>query len=132
MAYRHPNKVYVSGDTMWVAGSSSARDWLIDDPMIPFHGVHLSERYSQAMSQMRPGIRYIAGHSLGSAVAARIAEENPHLQARLYAAPRVSWNSNANDRIRSYRHPGDPISIADRGAQQVPYFGLNPHSFGGY
>ena len=91
----------------------------------------MSQRYAEAQNALAPGITTIVGHSLGGAVAARLAEENPSLQARLYGAPRVSWSSNANDRIRSMRHYGDPVSLLDRGAGSSVYGG-NPHSYGGY
>lgn len=104
---------------------------VMDDSLIPFHAVHLSQRYSEAHAELIPGVKYVVGHSLGAAVAARLAEQNPSLQARLYGAPRLSWSANANDRIQSWRHPGDPVSLLDRGATSSLRFG-NPHSYAGH
>lgn len=128
-AYNAPSNVFRMGDTLYISGSHEARDWLVDDPLIPFGKVDWSNRYAQASTALGPGIRHVVGHSLGAAVAARLAEENPSLQARLYGAPRISWTPNP--RIQSYRRFGDPISILDRGATSS-VGGLNPHSYSGY
>jgi len=115
---------------LYISGTHEARD-VVDDTLIPFSAVHLSNRYAQAQAALQPGIRHIVGHSLGASVAAKMAEQNPRLQARLYGAPRVSWSSNANSRIQSYRHRLDPISALDRGASSNVRAG-NPHSYSGY
>ena len=115
---------------MYISGTHEPID-VLDDTLIPFRAVHLSNRYSQAQDALAPGIKTLVGHSLGAAVAARLAEQNPRLQARLYGAPRISWSSNANNRIQSWRHFGDPISLFDRGASSTVRLG-NPHSYDGH
>ena len=121
--------MYRSGDTLYISGTHEARD-VLDDALIPFSAVHLSNRYAQAQAALGPGVTTVCGHSLGAAVAAKLAEQNHYLKARLYGAPRVSWSSNANDRIQSFRHYGDPISLLDRGAAHTVRVG-NPHSYSG-
>lgn len=103
---------------------------VLDDALIPFRSIHLSTRYAEAQAELVPGVRFVVGHSLGAATAARLAEQNPSLQARLYGAPRISWSRNTNNRIQSWRHFGDPISLFDRGARSTIRLG-NPHSYDG-
>jgi len=62
---------YTRGDTMYVAGSHTARDWYDNFTKIPFWGdLRGSHRYKQAdkMLNANPQVRNLAGHSLGGAV----------------------------------------------------------------
>ena len=99
--------------------------------MLPTVGVHHTQRYADAMAAMTPGITHIVGHSLGASAARAIAVDNPRLQARLYAAPSVTWR-NTNPRIQSFRRIGDPISLLDRAAHHSLPSGVNPHAYTGY
>ena len=130
LAYAAPNNTFRQGETLYISGTHELRD-VLDDTLIPFNAVHLSNRYAQAQDALAPGITTIVGHSLGAAVAARLAEQNPRLPARLYGAPRISWSSNANSRIKSVRRYGDPVSLLDRGASSS-VGGFNPHSYDGF
>ena len=130
MAYAASNNVFRQGNTLYISGTHEARD-VLDDALIPLGSVHLSNRYAQAQAALGPGVTTLVGHSLGAAVAAKLAEQNPSLRARLYGAPRLSWWYNNHDRIQSFRHYGDPISMLDRGARSTVRGG-NPHSYSGY
>ena len=47
-AYNSDNKVYVDGDTMFIAGSSNKQDWYGNFTKIPFYGdVRKSQRYAE-------------------------------------------------------------------------------------
>ena len=62
---------YTRGDTMYVAGSHTARDWYDNFTKIPFWGdLRGSHRYKQAdrMLNANPQVHNIVGHSLGGAV----------------------------------------------------------------
>lgn len=112
-----------------MSGTHTLRDvW--DDLKIPFHQVHHAERYHQALAKLSPGIRTVVGHSLGGAVAARLTEDHPNIQARVYGAPLARWTKNP--RVQDYRHDWDPVSMLDRSATTTPAKGWNPHSYGGY
>ena len=68
-AYADPHKVYMTGDSMYVAGTSSLGD-VIDDIGIPLGLTRGTQRYIdaervlQSNAKIRPGV----GHSLGGAV----------------------------------------------------------------
>ena len=102
---------------------------VVDDMMLPTIGVHHTQRYADAMAAMTPGITHVVGHSLGASVARAIAVDNPHLQARLYGSPSITWR-NSDPRIQSFRRIGDPISVLDRAAHHHRP-ALNPHSYAG-
>lgn len=129
-AYDDPQGVAVHGGTLYISGTHTARD-VFDDIKIPFHQVHRSERYAQAVARMGPGIHTVVGHSLGGAVAARLVEDYPHLKARTYGAPLLHTRFAHHPRIQSFRKYGDPVSFFDRSATMVAPTG-NPHAYGGY
>ena len=68
-AYGDPNKVYMTGDSMYVAGTSSFGD-VLDDLGLPFGLTRGTQRYIDAerVLQSNPKIRRVVGHSLGGAV----------------------------------------------------------------
>jgi hypothetical protein len=113
---------------MYISGTKSLDD-VSSWPAIPFGQIKTSTRYSNAQSSMSPNIHTVVGHSLGSSVAAELADHTS-LRARLYNAPRVSW-SGGGRRIRSYAHFFDPVSAMDLGAHYNFRAG-NPHSYRGY
>ena len=75
-------------------------------------------------------MRFLAGHSLGGAVAAALTERFPELEARVYCAPLL--RSSDSVRVHSFRHQYDPISMLDRGAVVNRAPGWNAHSYKGY
>ena len=125
-AYQLPNKVYVDNNTnnMYIAGTSNLQDaW--DDLKMPFHLTSHSQRYAQAEQALKenPDVNEVIGHSLGAATALELNKNNNYkFKTRTYGSPTFS-----NEEGERYRHPGDFISIFDRGAKMVPIFDwLNP------
>jgi pimeloyl-ACP methyl ester carboxylesterase len=132
MAYADPDGVVVIGDTMYISGTGGGGHWLrdaIDDVKIPFHMVHHSARYVEAMTKLNHKVKHLVGHSLGGAVASRLTEDFNHLDARVYGAPLMRVHENP--RVKSFRHYGDPVSMFDRSSEMYTP-GLNPHSYDGY
>ena len=71
-AYNDPQSVVHHGDILYIAGTHSLRD-VADDLLIPLHLVRNSQRYQQALAALHRAngrVKYLAGHSLGGAVAA--------------------------------------------------------------
>ena len=136
-AYELPNKVYVDNNTnkMYIAGTSSLQDvW--DDLKIPFHLTSNSVRYEQAEQALKdnPNIKTVVGHSLGSAVGLELEKNHPgKFKTVSYGSPMLQFGNEKGER---YRHPGDIISMFDKGAINVPGLNwLNPlesHSYDGY
>ena len=124
-AYADPHKVFMTGDSLYIAGTSSFRD-VLDDVLLPFGMTKSTVRYGDAtrVLQANPKIRRVVGHSLGGAVALEIQKERPDLKSRTYGAPVVS--ATGGDRYKSL---GDPVSFLDFGAKTTLHKGLNPHSY---
>ena len=141
-AYNDPQSVVHHGDTLYIAGTHSLRD-VADDLLIPLHLVRNSQRYQQALAALHRAngrVKYLAGHSLGGAVAAVLQEDaiNGNLgpkyrgfrEVRTYGAPLLHSDHIPN--LHAYRRGWDPISALDRGAATSSAVGWNPHSYGGY
>jgi pimeloyl-ACP methyl ester carboxylesterase len=126
-AYGLPNKLFINGDTLYVAGTSSLQDvW--DDLKIPFHLTSRSKRYNDAEGVLKKNqnISTLVGHSLGSAVSLELQQNHPErgFKSRTYSVPTVSFSGG--DRWKEYF---DPISMFDFGAHATMPSSLNPHSF---
>jgi pimeloyl-ACP methyl ester carboxylesterase len=126
-AYNLDSGSYVSGDTLFVAGTKSLRDvW--DDLKIPFGLTSWSDRYQQAdrVLEASPQVRRVVGHSLGGAVALELAQNHPRLkQTETYGAPVFSFEGSS----QRHRHWLDPVAMLDSGADTTVPQGLNPHSY---
>jgi pimeloyl-ACP methyl ester carboxylesterase len=122
-AYASENKIYIEGDTMFVAGTASFGD-AVDDVNIPFGRTDRTKRYEQASMALakNPQIRRVVGHSLGGAVSLQIAQQHG-LVSRTYGAPVMSFSGG--DR---YRGKFDPVSMFDYGAKTKVVIG-NPHGY---
>ena len=137
-AYNEADGIAVHGDTMYIAGTrldrlSGLRDVLDDVTFVPLREAYNAQRYQQALAALKKSkgrVKFLAGHSLGGAVAAALTEQFPELEARVYGAPLL--RSSDSVRVRSFRHQYDPISILDRGAVVNRAPGWNPHSLAGY
>jgi hypothetical protein len=117
----------VRGDTMYVAGSHYAIDWLDDLTRVPFWGdVKKSYRYKQVdkVLDANPQIHTIVAHSLGGSVAHELQRNHPGLRTVTYGSPAVSWRDRGGER---YRNGYDPVSVLDRGAVQLVH--PNPRDF---
>ena len=75
-AYKDPRKVYMEGDSMYVAGTSSLGD-AMDDLALPFGLTKGTQRYIDAerVLQANPKIRRVGGHSLGGAVSLELGKQ---------------------------------------------------------
>ena len=116
----------------WIASQGSL-DVLDDVTFVPLREAHNTQRYQQALAALKKSkgrVKFLAGHSLGGAVAAALTEQFPELEARVYGAPLL--RSSDSVRVRSFRHQYDPISILDRGAVVNRAPGWNPHSLAGH
>ena len=140
--YNLNESVLHHADTLYIAGTHTWRD-VADDTLIPLHLVRNSQRYQQALAALRQAngrIKYLAGHSLGGAVAAVLQEDavagnlGPQYrgfrEVRTYGAPLLHSNQIPN--LHAYRHPWDPISAFDGGAATSPAPGWNAHSYRGF
>ena len=141
-AYNDPQSVVHHGDILYSAGTHSLRD-VADDLLIPLHLVRNSQRYQQALAALHRAngrVKYLAGHSLGGAVAAVLQTDaiNGNLgpkyrgfrEVRTYGAPLLHSDHIPN--LHAYRRGWDPISALDSGAATSSAVGWNPHSYGGY
>ena len=124
-AYQDQRKVFMTGDTLFIAGTSSIGD-AMDDLSLPFNLTRGTQRYIDAerVLQANPRIRRVVGHSLGGAVSLELQRAHPDLKSRTYGAPVMSMSPG--ERYRSY---GDPVSILDfRATKSLPN-SPNPHSY---
>ena len=141
-AYNDDQSVVHHGETLYIAGTHSLRD-VADDLLIPLHLVRNSQRYQQALAALHRAngrVKYLAGHSLGGAVAAVLQEDaiNGNLgpkyrgfrEVRTYGAPLLHSDHIPN--LHAFRRGWDPISALDSGAATSSAVGWNPHSYGGY
>ncbi len=124
-AYADQRKVYMTGDTLFVAGTSSLGD-VADDLALPFGLTKGTQRFIDAERVLKanPKIRCITGHSLGGAVSLELQRIHPELKTRTYGAPVVSMTKGER-----YRSNGDPVSAFDWGATTTAPTTLNPHSY---
>ncbi len=125
---------YPHGNTLYIAGSHTAKDWYDDVTKVPFWGdVRNATRYQQAEKALKanPNITRVVGHSLGGSVALELQKNYPHLQSRTYGAPvwdplgtdkepydqwqrlgKPSWIPQP-EKIERYRNYTDPVSFFD-------------------
>ena len=145
---------YTHGDTTFVAGSHTARDWWDDATKVPFWGdLRDSERYQMAQKALKanPQATNAVGHSLGGSVVLEAQKRDPRLRTVTYGAPvwdpwgydkqnydMAKYRSRANrpDKPERYRNVLDPFSFFDGSAEShipgLKDFGTlsGPHSYG--
>ena len=114
------DKLYVNGDTMYVAGTSNLRDvW--DDFKIPFGKTAEAQRYKDADALLGKNsqVTNLVGHSLGGAAVLELQKNHTEreFKTNTYGAPLVSWTTPDRANNNRYRNYGDPISFFDRGAK---------------
>lgn len=111
---------YARGDTLYIAGSHTAKDWYDDVTKVPFWGdLRESTRYKQVEKALKanPNIKRVVGHSLGGSVALELQKRSPKLESRTYGAP--VWNPMGGEGdVDRYRNWGDPFSVFDRSARR--------------
>ena len=117
---------YAYGDTLYVAGSHTAKDWYDDVTKVPFWGdLRNATRYQQAEKALKvnPNISNVVGHSLGGSVALELQKNYPNLTSRTYGAP--VWDPLGQDnkykgfggQVDRYRNLLDPFSFFDSSAK---------------
>lgn len=125
-----------SNRTEYVKGSVSAQDWKDDFTKIPFWGdTRNAERYQQADdaywglgAQGKPVDR-VVGHSLGGSVALQMQQDHGIPYSRTFGAPVLQPTYKVNGvASERYRHPLDPVSVFDGGAQNGK-FKSYPHTY---
>ena len=114
------DKVYVHGNTMYVAGTSNLQDvW--DDFKIPFGKTAQAQRYkyADALLAKNTQVSNLVGHSLGGAAVLEMQKNHGDrtFKTNAYGTPAVSFTTPDNKDNHRYRNFGDPISIFDRGAE---------------
>jgi hypothetical protein len=118
-AYQHGD-YYIHGDTMYIAGSHTAKDWYDDVTKIPVWGdLRDSTRYKAARDALmeNPQVKRTIGHSLGGSVALELEKNYKHItSSRTYGAP--VWNplGSESNKVERYRNWIDPVSVFDRSA----------------
>ena len=116
---------------------------MFDDALIPLHLVRNSQRYQQAtaaLERAKGRVKYLAGHSLGGAIAAVLQEDavagrlgpkyRGFREVRTYGAPLLHSDQIPN--LHAYRRAWDPISMLDGGAATTRAPTWNPHSYTGF
>jgi len=128
-AYEQGDAV-VMGQTLYVAGSHTARDWFDDVTKIPAWGdVRNSERYQRAEEILKknPQVNRVIGHSLGGSVALELEKNYPQIKhSTTYGAPVLSLMPGSEKKADRYRHYLDPVSILDRNAKSSLKWNLDP------
>ena len=129
--------------TEYIKGSTTKRDFWDDITKIPLGDTARSQRYSQALGAYAGLVKggkqvdRLVGHSLGGSVALELAKNlervGKHVETRTFGAPvlDVVPRNMQNPKPDRYRHPGDIVSVLDRGAE-MGGLKLYPHSYGGF
>jgi pimeloyl-ACP methyl ester carboxylesterase len=119
-AYASDNKIHVEGNTMYVAGASSAGDWL-DTLKIPLGRTAEAQRYkdADALLSKNPQITNLVGHSLGGSSILELQKNHGEktFSTNTYNAPVTSIVRPDNINNHRYRNFGDPFSALDRQAE---------------
>ena len=93
-AYKANNKIYIKGDTMFLAGTSNLQDvW--DDLKIPFGLTRFSQRYHDAdnLLEKNPQVQNIVGHSLSGSVSLELQKRHKNKNLPCY----YLWRSCCSD-----------------------------------
>ena len=114
------NTLYIGGTGAKTGLNHKVNDVIADLFFIPTHNVQLSERYKDAMEELRknPDVDRLVGHSLGSSVVQEINNRHGNKYATtVYSSPFVSRiNQQKNPRHLRFRNRGDPIAMFDDAA----------------
>jgi len=134
-AYASVDNIYIHHNTMFIAGTNprTVGSYLKDvmtDITIPLHMLSYTPRYKYAeyILEQNPQITSVVGHSLGGAIAQTLVEQKKKIIGRIYGAPIM----RSHDRVRSFRHVGDPVSISAQPVSENYLRFENPHSYRGY
>jgi hypothetical protein len=129
--------------SLYIKGSSTPVDWAEDLTMIPFGRTAQSERYQQAsrayddLLHRGNKVDRVVGHSLGGSVALEmqknLQKKHVKVDSRTFGAPVADLTPFGRfyGKAERFRHPLDPVSIADRGAKWGSLKAY-PHSYRGF
>jgi pimeloyl-ACP methyl ester carboxylesterase len=119
-AYAREEKLFVNGNTMYVAGTSYLQDvW--DDLKIPFVKTAGAQRYKDAdtLLAQNPQVSNLVGHSLGGSSVFELQKNHREKTSKtnVYGTPAASFTTPDKENNHRSRNYGDPISAFDRGAE---------------
>ena len=134
-AYASDNSTYVDGDTMYIAGTKTAKDWYDNFTKLLFGLTKNANRYRDAENALKsnPQVKNLVAHSLGSSVAVELTKQHEYNNLNvkaLYASPFIDSGSKTHE--NRYRHKFDPISMLDRGAKTIDIGLVDPLKAHGY
>jgi hypothetical protein len=129
-AYDSPLNVYVSGKTLYVAGTKTMADMRADLSLLRETGAALPRWHDAefALAQF-PYLDTAVGHSMGGNVALELFDQGRVATVRTYGTPLIQ-RGRAKPGEERYRDAFDPISLLDRNANTVAVR-WPPHSFMG-
>ena len=136
--YQSNKSTHIDVDTMYIAGTKTAKDWYDNFTELPSNLTKTADRYKDAENALRatPQVKNLVAHSLGSSVAVELTKQPAYKQLELkalYASPFIDSGSKTHE--NRYRHSWDAISMLDRGAKSVDIGLVNPlksHSYDNY
>lgn len=134
-AYNENSKNYIFGDTLYIAGTSNCYDILVD-LLLPLHLLNYTKRYqiSEDIINNNNNIIRAVGHSLGAAIVHNLVRDNEKITSGIaLGSPNIITNSY-NNRLKYFRHIGDPVSICNTSDNLEEDFELtlNPHTYNLY
>ena len=108
-AYNSDTNVHVSGDTLYIAGAKTQKEWrqnivygLI--PLLEWRSIDANkhDRYHDAIKALsaNPNIKHLVGHSLGGLVILELHKTHPHYTGRVYGTPYI--DPMARDRMKDF------------------------------
>ena len=137
-AYQSNKSTYVDGDTMYIAGTNTAKDWYDKFTKLHFNLTKNADRYLDSENALRENsqVKILLAHSLGSSVAVELTKQNEYTNLNvkaLYASPFIDSGTKTHE--NRFRHKYDVISMLDRGSKTVDIGLVDPlksHSYDNY
>jgi hypothetical protein len=102
---------YDGNQKIYITGTNSIKDLVINDLTLPLGVIHYTDRYKQSYQMFdssKDKVITMISHSLVSSIAHHIILENEHLNGRLYSTPSLAI---PHDRIEYFSNYGGPIAI---------------------
>ena len=135
-AYSSNNKLYIEGDTAYIAATDNWKDVFNGWVKIPLSLTRYSQRYQDAddLLKSNPQVKQLTGNSLGGVVSLELQKSHPgrEFSVTTYAAPVIQMNDQKH---MCFRKSGDVVSAFDSGAVTIGEGSFNPleaHNYMGY